>query len=142
MRRIVLLIAFAAGLIGPAHAYDFEPVKPLGVKNVDPSLLNGVYGAYEIRDKSGKKRCRITLLKEPGIGGNQVEVAPACDKAFPVMADISAWRLLEGWSIDLVDPLRKIRVRFQTPDNRYIPFGDKEDIAGMDELIKVQDKKK
>ena len=142
MRRIILLIAFAAGLMGTAHAYDFEPVKPLDVKDVDPSMLNDVYGAYEIRDKSGKKRCRITLLKEPTIGGNQVEVAPGCDKAFPVMAEISAWRLLEGWSIDLVDPLRKIRVRFQTPDNRYIPFGDKKDIAGMDELLKVQDKKK
>jgi hypothetical protein len=142
MRRIILLIAFAAGAASLAHAYDFEPVKPLDVKGVDPSMLSDVYGAYEIRDKSGKKRCRITLLKEPTIGGNQVEVAPGCDKAFPVMADISAWRLLESWTIDLVDPLRKIRVRFQTPDNRYIPFGDKKDIAGMDELLKVQDKKK
>lgn len=142
MRLVIALIAFAAGATGVAHAYDFEPVQPLDVKSVGPSMLNDVYGAYEIRDKSGKKRCRITLLKEPGIGGSQVEVAPGCDKAFPVMADISAWRLLEGWLIDLVDPLRKIRVRFQTPDNRYIAFGDKKDIAGMDELIKVQDKKK
>jgi hypothetical protein len=142
MRRIIPLIAFAAAATGLAHAYDFEPVQPLDVKAVDPALLKDVYGAYEIRDKGGKKRCRITLLKESGIGGNQVEVAPGCDKAFPVMADISAWRLLEGWSIDLVDPLRKIRIRFTTPDNRYVAFGDKKDIAGMDELIKLQDKKK
>ncbi len=140
MRRGLLLIALTAGLIGQAHAYDFEPVKPLDVKSIDPSLLVDVFGAWEIRDKSGKKRCRVILLKESGIGGNQVEVAPGCDKAFPIMGDISAWRLLEGWTIDLVDPLRKTRVRFSTPDNRYVPFGDAKDIAGMDELIKVKSK--
>jgi hypothetical protein len=47
---------------------------------------------------------------------------------------------MEGWTIDLVDPLRKTRVRFETPDNRYVPFGDDKDIAGMHELIKIQDK--
>ena len=140
MRVGLLALALIAALPGVARAYDFEPVKPLDTKEVDPSMLTDIYGAWEIRDKGGKKRCRITLLKEPGIGGNQVEVAPGCDKAFPVMGDISAWRLLEGWGIDLVDPLRKIRIRFTTPDERYIPFGDKKDIVGMDELIKVQDK--
>lgn len=129
-----------AGLSGAAGAFDFEPVKPLDVKAVDPAMVAGVYGAYEIRDKSGKKRCRVTLLKEPGIGGSQIDIAPGCDKAFPVMADIAAWRLLESWTIDLVDPLRKTRVRFATPDNRYIPFGDAQDIAGMDELLKLKAK--
>jgi hypothetical protein len=140
MRVGILALALIAALTGAARAYDFEPAKPMDVKDLDPAMLNDIYGAYEIRDKGGKKRCRITLLKEPGIGGNQVELAPGCDKAFPVMADISAWRLLEGWGIDLVDPLRKIRIRFTTPDNRYVPFGDKKDIAGMDELLKVSDK--
>jgi hypothetical protein len=54
------------------------------------------------------------------------------------MADISAWRLLEGWTIDLIDPLRKTRVRFETPDSRYVPLGDPKDIAGIDEFAKVQ----
>jgi hypothetical protein len=137
MRFGILLIA-AAALMGPAHAYDFEPAKPMDTKGVDASMLADVYGTYEIRDKSGKKRCRITLLKEPSIGGNQIDIAPGCDKAFPVMADISAWGLLEGWGIDLIDPLRKIRVRFTTPDNRYVAFGDAKDLAGMDELLKIK----
>ena len=136
MRFGILLIA-AAFLTAPAHAYDFQPAKPMDIKDVDPASLNDMYGAWVISDKSGKKRCRITLLKEPSIGGNQIEVAPGCDKAFPVMADISAWRLLEGWGVDLIDPLRKIRVRFTTPDDRYVPFGDAKDIAGMYELLKV-----
>ena len=140
MRRGLPLIALTAGLIGQAHAFEFEPVKPLDVKAVSPELLANVYGAWEIRDKSGKRRCRINLRKDSTIGGYQIEVAPTCEKAFPVMADISAWRLLQGWSIDLVDPLRKTRVRFETPDNRYVAFGDAKDIAGMDELVKIQDK--
>ena len=140
MRRALLLIALTAGLIGPAGAFEFEPVKPLDVKSVDPALLADIYGAWEIRDKSGQRRCRINLLKDFTIGGYQIEVAPGCAKAFPVMDDISAWRLLQGWSIDLVDPLRKTRVRFETPDNRYVPFGDEKDIAGIHEFVKIKDK--
>jgi hypothetical protein len=140
MRGSLWFLFLSAALATSAAAYDFEPVKPLDTKEVEPALLADAFGAWEIRDKSGKKRCRVTLLKEFGIGGYQIEIAPGCDKTFPVMADISAWRLLEGWGIDLVDPLRKTRVRFTTPDGRYIPFGDPNDIAGMDEIVKVQDK--
>lgn len=140
MRRGLLLILLAAASIGPATAYDFAPAKPIDVKAVDPAMLADVYGPYEIRDKSGRKRCRINLMKDVGIGGQQVEVAPGCDKVFPVMGDIGAWRLMENWTIDLVDALRKTRVRFETPDDRYVPFGDEKDIAGMHELIKIQDR--
>lgn len=141
MRRgLLFTFLLAAAAASPAHGYDFAPAKPLDVKAVDPALLADIYGAYEIRDKSGKKRCRINLLKDAGIGGHQIDVAPGCDKAFPVMDDIGAWRLLENWTIDLVDAVRKTRVRFETPDDRYVPFGDAKDIAGMHELVKVQDK--
>jgi hypothetical protein len=140
MRIGFLPLVLIAALTGSARAYDFEPVKPLDTRDVEPAMLNDIYGAWEIRDGSGKKRCRITLSKEPTIGCSQIGIAPGCEKLFPIMADISAWRLLEGWSIDLVDPLRKIRVRFQTPDDRYVAFGDKKDIAGIDELLKVRDK--
>ena len=139
MRRGFVIVALVAALTGPANAFDFEPVKPLDTKGVEPALLAKTFGAWEIRDKSGKKRCRVTLLKESGIGGYQIEVTSRCEKSFPVMADISAWRLLEGWTIDLVDPLRKTRVRFETPDNRYVALGDPKDIAGIYEIVKVKD---
>lgn len=140
MRRGFWLIVLAGSLATPAAAYDFEPVKPLDVKQVDAALLADTFGIWEIRDKSGKKRCRVTLKKEFGIGGYQIEAASGCDKTFPIMGDIAAWRLLEGWTIDLVDGLRKTRVRFETPDNRYVPIGDPKDIAGIDEIVKVRDK--
>jgi Protease inhibitor Inh len=140
MRRAILLIAVAAGLIGPAHGFDFEPIKPLDVTGVDPGLLANAFGTWEIRDKSGKRRCRIELKKESGIGGYQIDVAADCTKAFPVMGDISAWRLLQNWTIDLVDPLRKTRLRFETPDDRYVALGEASDVAGIDVIVKIQDK--
>ena len=137
---IRLALAMAAALAtSAAFAFDFEPLKPLDLRAVDPAMAKGAFGAYEIRNKSGSKRCRIVLTQEPAIGGYGVDLAPDCAKAFPVMADIAGWRLLEGWAIDLIDPLRKTRVRFETPDARYVPFGNPADIAGMDELRKLPD---
>jgi len=138
MRRFAVVCVFL-GLTSASLAYDFESLKPLNTREVDPAMLKGTFGAYEIRDKAGKKRCRIVLTQQQAIGGYAVELAPDCAKAFPVMADIAGWRLLEGWAIDLIDPLRKTRVRFSTPDARYVPFGNPSDIAGMDELRKLPD---
>ncbi|MGN6461431.1 MAG: AprI/Inh family metalloprotease inhibitor [Pseudolabrys sp.] len=143
--RIAVLAGACAALlvmVAPAAAYDFEPAKPLNLTEVDPSMLTDLYGAWEIRDASGKRRCRVTLLKDTGIGGYQIEVAPGCAKAFPVMDDIAAWRVNEGWSIDLVDALRKVKVRFETPDERYVAFGDERDIAGMNRFEKLPDRSK
>jgi hypothetical protein len=136
-----LALAVVAIAMPAAHAYDFPPVQPMNVKEVSPELLADVYGAWEIRDKAGRKRCRIVLSKETTIGGNAIEVAPACAKQFRVMADISAWRLQESWTIDLADPLRKTRLRFSTPDNRYIAQGDPKDVGDIDELRKLPDAK-
>lgn len=133
-------LALAAVLLAqPAFAFDFAPLKPLDLRAVDPAMAKGVFGAYEIRNKAGTKRCRIVLTQQPAIGGSAVEIAPDCSRAYPVMADIAGWQLLEGWAIDLIDPLRKTRLRFETPDERYVAFGNPTDIAGMDELRKLPD---
>lgn len=137
-----VMIGTMLAVAGSAAAYEFAPVKPLDTRAVDPTLLSDVYGAWEIRSRDGAKRCRIVLQREPAIGGSAIDVAPDCAKHFPVMADIAGWRLLEGWTIDLIDPLRKTKVRFQTPDNRYVAFGEPGDVAGMDELVKRPDGKK
>jgi hypothetical protein len=138
MRRFAVVWVFL-GLTSAALAYDFEALKPLDTRAVDPAMIKGTFGAYEIRDKAGRKRCRLVLTQQQAIGGYAIELAPDCAKTFPVMADIAGWRLLENWTIDLIDPLRKTRVRFSTPDARYVPFGNPADIAGMDELRKLPD---
>lgn len=135
-RLMIAALGMMLAAAGSAAAYDFEPVKPIDTKAVEPAMLTGLYGAWDIRSRDGAKRCRIVLRREPAIGGSAIEVAPDCARHFPVMADIAGWRLLEGWTIDLIDPLRKTKIRFETPDNRYVAFGEPRDIAGMDELVK------
>ena len=138
MRKTIALGFLTVLLAAPAQAYDFPPLEPMDEQAVDPAMLADVFGVWELRDKSGKKRCRVTLLRDTGIGGRQIEVAPACEKAFPIMGDITAWRLQQGWAIDLVDALRKTRVRLETPDERYIALGDDKDVAGIDTIVKIE----
>jgi hypothetical protein len=142
VRAAAAAAVLLAGVSAPAAAFDFEPVKPLDTTQVDAALLKDVFGAWEIRDKAGKRRCRIVLLREPAIGGMGIEIGEQCAKAYPAMGDVSGWRLLEGWTVDLIDPLRKTRIRFETPDNRYVAFGEPSDIAGMDDLVKLPDAQK
>jgi hypothetical protein len=139
MRRWAAVAAVLVCAAGPAAAFDFEPVAPLDTAQVDPALLKNMLGAWEIRDKAGKKRCRIVLTREPAIGGMGIEIDPQCGKAYPAMDDVAGWRLLQNWTIDLIDPLRKTRIRFETPDDRYVAFGAAGDIAGMDNLLKIPD---
>ena len=139
MRRWATAAAVLVCAAGPAAAFDFEPVAPLDTAQVDPALLKNILGAWEIRDKAGKKRCRIVLTREPAIGGMGIEIDPQCGKAYPAMDDVAGWRLLQNWTIDLIDPLRKTRIRFETPDDRYVALGAAGDIAGMDNLLKIPD---
>ncbi len=137
MRRAPLLamIFCLAGLAaGAAHAQTFEPIKVMDTKDVDKAMLDDVFGRYEIRDTTGKKKCRFTLKRDLTIGGMQIDVAKDCAAKFPVMGEITAWRLMENWTIDLSDALRKTRVRFQTPDERYVAIPE---VDGIDELLKL-----
>jgi hypothetical protein len=117
--------------VAPPAAAQFEPLKPLNLKEVDPALIGDFFGSWEVRDKTGKKRCRMTLRKEAGIGGYQIDIAPNCANIFPVMGEIGGWRLLEGWTIDLIDATRKTRVRFSTPDNNYVAIPEVDGIATL-----------
>lgn len=88
--------------------------------SVDAASLNDIYGNWEIQDAKAKKRCRVTLRREPTIGGSEIDIAKGCEKTFPIMGEITAWRLYEGWTIGFADGLRKLRISFSTPDNRYV----------------------
>jgi len=140
MRASLCLATLLLLSAGVARAYDFPPLQPMDEKEVEPAMLADIFGAWELRGAKGKKRCRVTLHREMGIGGRQLEIGPGCEKAFPVMGDIAAWRLQQSWTIDLIDPLRKTRIRLETPDERYIAIGDDKDVADIDTFVKVATK--
>lgn len=130
MRLHATFLAAALLIASPAAA-QFEPLKPLDLKKVDPAFAGDIFGPWEIRDSSGRKRCRIALKKEQAIGGYAIEVAENCKKTFPVMDEIAGWRLYESWTIDLIDATRKTRVRFSTPDERYVAIPEVDGIAAL-----------
>jgi hypothetical protein len=111
--------ALVIGLVMSSMA-SAQELKLMDVKDVDPTMLKDMYGTWEIQDAKGKKRCRVVLKSESTIGGSQIDVAKGCAKIFPIMDDIAAWRLYEGWTIGFADATRKLRIRFSTPDNRYV----------------------
>lgn len=110
----------------------FEPLSPLDLDTVDPEFAADMFGRWTISDESGNRTCGVELLRPTTIGGMQINVDPACAEAFPVMGDITAWRLLEGWVIDLADAERKTRVRFSTPDERYVAIPEVDGMATIE----------
>ena len=138
LRRAYAIALISISLLFLTHtrqvnAYDFQPVPVINTKDVDPTMLKSMYGVWEIQDAKARKRCRVTLKSEATIGGSALAFAPGCEKTFPILKEISGWRLLEGWGIDLIDPLRKPRLRFTTPDERYIALPE---IDGIDTIVK------
>lgn len=127
-------VAAAALQFGVAYAEEpvFEPLPLLDLAEVSPDFADDMFGRWTISDDLAAKTCAVELLREPVIGGMRIDVGPGCAEAFPVMADITAWRLLEGWVIDLADAERKTRVRFSTPDERYVAVPEVDGIATIE----------
>lgn len=129
--RTLLAALVLAALANSVRAQPFEPLKPLNLSEVDPALAGDLYGPWILRDETGKKTCRVNLKKAEVIGGSEIEIAPDCVKKFPIMSEIAAWRVSEGWTIDFADATRKTRIRFSTPDDRYVAFPDGIGITGL-----------
>jgi len=118
-----------------AWAEDAAPVEaaPMDTSEVDASMLKDFFGRWDIVDAMGKKHCPVVLKPDVTIGGQEIEVSARCVKLFPVLGEITAWRLMEGWGINLVDAERKTRIRFFTPDDRYIADPETDGIAGIEQ---------
>jgi len=131
MRFTVLAVAAAVCLhMGPAFAGDMalDDLKVLDLDEVDPELVADMFSPWTISNAEGDKDCMVVLKRGQTIGGMEIEVAPNCAALFPVMDDITAWRLMEGWAIDLVDAERKTRIRFETPDDIYVAYPETDGI--------------
>jgi hypothetical protein len=130
--KLALPLTLALLLAAPAVAQD--DLVPMDLSEVDPDMVADMFGPWEIVDETGEKTCRIDLLKEETIGGMQVEVDPDCAKVFPVMEEITAWRLMQGWTIVLADATRKTRLVFFTPDERYVVRDEVDGISAINQL--------
>lgn len=118
----------------PVTAALADDLKPMDLDSVDPDLLESFFGPWQIRDEGGDKLCKIVLKREGTIGGSQIDIDPECVKVFPIMGEITAWRLKENWTIELVDGLRQTRVTFETPDDNYIAEPQTDGIYTIEQL--------
>lgn len=124
----------AASLAAGAALAD--DLKSLDLDALDKAEVEDFLGKWEIRNEAGDKRCDVVLKRDMTIGGMQIEVDPTCAKVFPIMDDIAAWRLKEGWAIDLVDAVRQMRLRFEVPDVTYVAMQDIDGIFTIEQLPK------
>lgn len=120
MHRIALaLAAVLSGLPGGGASAQEGPAF-MDPREVDPAMFKDFLGPWRVESADGAKSCRVVFGSEMTIGGMEITVDPGCAKVFPVMDDIAAWGLLEGWGIAFIDPLRRTRIRFTTPDDTYL----------------------
>lgn len=134
MRLIRAAMLVAASLVsGTARADDLPS---LDLDALDKTEVADFLGTWRIRNEAGDKSCDVELKREMTIGSMQIDVDPACAKVFPVMEEIAAWRLKEGWAIDLVDAVRQMRLRFYTPDVTYIAAQEIDGIFTIEQLPK------
>ena len=125
--KIALAAALASLFATAAFAQD--DLVPMDLAEVDPGMVEEFFGPWVIEDESGARTCRVELKREETIGGMAIDVDEACAAVFPVMEEITAWRLMEGWTIVLADATRKSRLVFFTPDERYIARDDVDGIS-------------
>lgn len=133
MKSGLFAVAMLASATSGASAQE---AAPMDLSAVDPALVADLYGPWRIRDRDGGKTCVVVLKPDETIGGSEIEVGDECAKAFPVMDEIAAWRLMENWRIDLVDATRHTRVTFFTPDEAYVAEPEVDGIATIEQLPK------
>ena len=107
---------------------------PLDLDTVDPAMAADFLGDWTIQNADASKTCKVTLSREPTVGGMVIDIDPACGQVFPVMDDVASWRLLEGWEIVLADATRKSLIRFTTPDNAYVAEPETDGISTIVKL--------
>ena len=119
---ILSLLAFAS----PLRAED---TPPMDLAAVDQDMLAEFFGVWQVSNADGSRICDVELTREEAIGGFAIELADDCASVFPVMGDVAAWRLLEGWGIVFIDVTRKELIRFTTPDETYVAEPETDGIA-------------
>ncbi|TMJ35156.1 MAG: hypothetical protein E6G87_13025 [Alphaproteobacteria bacterium] len=107
---------------------------PLDLDAVDPAMVADFLGDWTILNADGSKSCKVTLSREPTIGGMVIDIDPDCGKAFPVMNGVASWRLLEDWEIVLADATKKSLIHFTTPDNAYVA---EPEMDGITTIVKM-----
>ena len=114
-----------------------DDLKPMDRNAVDPELVNGFFGVWQIQNEDASKTCDVKLLKDDAIGGMTIELTDGCAKTFPVLGEVTAWRLYEDWVIVLADATRHELIRFTSDEAGYSAAPETD---GIVTIVQPQDK--
>jgi len=94
LSKAAFSLLLAATLCGPKAQAGLQLTGP-----------EAVTGQWDFSGHDGNRKCRVTLRMEPANGGSFVLAMPAgCRKAFPILANVSAWSLPDESHLNLADP--------------------------------------
>lgn len=131
MRFHLALVGLLATFASSLFAASTQANETVRVERLNRDGRNNILGAWIIADQSGGKICRVSYSDEKTIDGYVVEIDPACMSVFPLMDEVSAWRLDAGWTIVFSDATRNSLIRFTTPDETYVAEPETDGIFTM-----------
>lgn len=117
MKRLVL--AFLA-IATPAMAAD---------KLAPPSKVQTMWGDVAVMNAKDEDPCSVTLFGDKVPGGYRITQYDGCDKAYPVMAKVKAWRVYTDGQMSFADSKGKDLIRFKGKEYHYFAIKKVDGIA-------------
>ncbi|MDO9415844.1 AprI/Inh family metalloprotease inhibitor [Pararhizobium sp.] len=119
-----LVLAAALASAAPAFSQD-----------IDPGILDAQTGDWLVASEDGSPGCVLKLSKEQAIGGYSVAGAEQCKGSVAGIADAAAWNFDGNGGIILIDPIRKVLMRFI--ENEGFPLRTEESAGPVFDMVPV-----
>ncbi|MCB1378588.1 MAG: AprI/Inh family metalloprotease inhibitor [Alphaproteobacteria bacterium] len=124
MTRMLLALVLMAS---PAFAAD--PLAP-------PRTVEEMLGDVGVMNAAGEDLCSIILYEDEVPGGYRLEQYPGCEKPFPVMARVKAWRVYGNGEMTFADAAGHDLVRFR---GKPFTFTAVEPVDGIAKIWSAQE---
>lgn len=107
LRSAVLLLLLLA-----TSAQAQAPQRPAAPAQALSENAKAVLGAWEFSNSDRDKICSVTLKAEPAANGFRIEFDDRCAGAFPLINDITGWRMTDNELLRFVDAAGKPVIEF------------------------------
>ena len=121
MKRL-LPVLFVLALTTPAMAAD---------KLAPPRKVETMLGDVGVLNDRDEDPCSVMLYEDKVPGGYRIEQYDGCDKAYPVMAKVKAWRVYTNGQMSFADAKGNDLVRFKGKVYHYFAIKKVDGIAKL-----------
>lgn len=81
-------------------------------KLAPPRKVEKMLGVVSVYNASEEENCSVILYEDKTRGGYTLEQYEGCDAAYPVMAEVKAWRVYTNGDISFADETGRDLIRF------------------------------